>query len=336
MERLSIPNLATYLPLAPADVLLTAPIAARVLFYATPIGRLLPMAFLGFYAGSAALDWLQRSAMRRIDFARHFGVAPLSPPAATREERQDDVRQLVGQLNPLYQPLDLPQAALAVRVDQHLTDYIATITGQRVETSQQVRRFMLAHLLFPFALGATDPLTGDIAIFKSLGVLDPHVMAHEFCHRKGYFKEVEAQLLAYLALVASGETALVQAALCERLACQLWLLAGREVVAYHALTASLPLREELKRVILSRHGRPPRSSGRNRLSLMQRAYEARMRLSGQNGLSDYDEGFTNVLLALERMPPGGGPCLSDRVAAEEPLKPTTRGGSGVVFPMDQH
>jgi hypothetical protein len=42
---------------------------------------------------------------------------------------------------------------------------------------------------------------------------------------------------------------------------------------------------------------------------MRRVYDARMRMSGQNGLSDYDLGFTNFLYTFEtsasarRMPP---------------------------------
>ena len=80
-----------------------------------------------------------------------------------------------------------------------------------------VRDFALARLVFPFALGACDLLSGDVAIFRDVGVLEPHVIAHEFSHRKGYWRELEAQALAYLALTASGEAVLIQSALCERL-----------------------------------------------------------------------------------------------------------------------
>jgi len=85
-----------------------------------------------------------------------------------------------------------------------------------VRTSTEVRGFTLAKLAFPFALGACDALSGDIAIFKDTGPLEPHVLAHEFSHRKGYWKELHAQALAYLALVTSGEPVLQQAARLER------------------------------------------------------------------------------------------------------------------------
>src|SRR5690606_10583805 len=121
-----------------------------------------------------------------------------------------------------------PRAELATVVDEHLTSYVAGITGQRVETSAEVRSFGLVQGIFPFALGACDFLSGDIAIFRDTGVFEPHVIAHEFCHRKGYYKELEAQALAYLALVSSGDPLLVQSALCERLHRQIRVLSNED------------------------------------------------------------------------------------------------------------
>ena len=76
MERLRIPNLATYLPVAPSDLLLAAPVAARVLFGLSPAGRALQAAALGVYAGSALIDWAVRADARRGGRRR--------PPAAWR------------------------------------------------------------------------------------------------------------------------------------------------------------------------------------------------------------------------------------------------------------
>jgi hypothetical protein len=78
---------------------------------------------------------------------------------------------------------------LAIAVELHLTGYIASISGQRVRTSAEVRGFALIGLAFPFALGACDVLTGDITIFRDTGLLEPHIIAHELSHRKGYWKE---------------------------------------------------------------------------------------------------------------------------------------------------
>jgi len=202
-------------------------------------------------------------------------------------------------LNGSYQPMRVPTRELAEEVDRHLTEFLTDLTGQRLETSAQVRRYMLAQIVFPFALGAADPLTGDVAIFKSVGIFEPHVIAHEFCHRKGYLKEVEAQILAYLALAGSGDPVLEQSAFCERLDRQLWVLSDRDTGRYNELLVKVGLREELRLAFELRH---PTEQTYARLigPLMKGAYDARMKLTGQNGLSDYDEGFTNFLLAVER------------------------------------
>jgi hypothetical protein len=299
MERIRIPNLATYLPIAPSDMLLAAPIAARVLFGATPAGRALQMGAVGVYAGTAAIDWAVRIKAKRVDFDASFGIDPLNPPEATGPERRADAEDLVSILNERHQPMTIPRRELAEEVDRHLTDFLAELTGQRLETSAQVRSYMLAQIIFPFALGAADPLTGDVAIFQSTGVFEPHVIAHEFCHRKGYLKEVEAQVLAYLALAGSGDPVLEQSAFCERLDRQLWVLAERDAETYNQLLVDVGLCEELRKGFEVRH---PTEQTYARLvtPLMKGAYDARMKLTGQNGLSDYDEGFTNFLLAHER------------------------------------
>ncbi len=299
MDRIRIPNAATYLPIAPADLLFAAPLAARVLFGATLPGRVLQAAAVGIYAGSAAIDWALRADARRVDFKDEFDIDPLDPPPASTEERETDVSKLVDRLNDIYQPMVIPRRELAIQVDGHLTDFIAAITGQRIETSQQVRDFMLAQILFPFALGAADPLTGDVAIFKSVGVFEPHVIAHEFCHRKGYLKEVDAQILAYMALSESGDSVMEQAALCERLDRQLWVLADREPGSYNERIEASGLRSELQDALCVRH--PEEQLYAQWVGpVMKGLYDARMRLTGQNGLADYDEGFTNFLLAVER------------------------------------
>ncbi len=162
-----------------------------------------------------------------------------------REVREAEVRTLAERLNDEFVPQRRPRRELAVEVDRHLTRYIAGITGQRVRTSAEVRGFALSKLAFPFALGACDALSGDVAIFKDTGPLEPHVLAHEFSHRKGYWKELPAQVLAYLALVTSGEPVLRQAARLERFYRHLRVLAGKQSGAFERLAAAAALRPEL-------------------------------------------------------------------------------------------
>lgn len=129
---------------------------------------------------------------------------------------------------------------------------------------------------------------------RDTGIFEAHVITHEFCHRKGYFKELHAQALAYMALRSSGDPALVQSARAERLHRHLRVLAGEDTARFDALVEGLPLRPELDAAFHAL--RPaPGAYGSAVGSVMKTLYDQRMKLTGQNGLSDYDEGFTNFL-----------------------------------------
>lgn len=298
MDRIRIPNDATYSPLSLLEVALGAPILSRVLLGATLPGQLLQGAALGLYAVSAAQDWLERLGVRKIDFLQEFGADVHHLTPMPQEVREREIRLLAERLNDAYTPTRIPRVELAVEVDRHLTGYIASITGQRVETSTEVRSVSLLKVLFPFALGACDFLSGDVAIFRDTGVFEPHVIAHEFSHRKGYYKELEAQALAYLSLSASGEPVLVQSAHCERLHRHLRVLSREDPKRFAELVAQAGVRRELRASFLA--VRPQLGPVTHPVaSAMRSLYDVRMRLTGQNGLSDYDRGFTDFLYTFE-------------------------------------
>jgi hypothetical protein len=294
MEEIRIPNDATYAPFALTDVIATAPLASRILLGATLPGRVLSAAAVGIYAGSAVKDWFSRRDMRWIDFELEFGADVKTLQEMPEEARREEVRALGARLERGYTDERLPRAELAVLVNEHLTEYMARITGQRVRTSSEVRNFTLAKLVFPFAMGVCDVISGDVALFRDTGIFEPHIICHEFVHRKGYWKELHAQALSYLALMSSGNPLLVQAALAERLHRQLKVLAGEDADAYHESIEGLELREELAEELHAL--RPEAGAYETSVSLvMKRLYDERLKLTGQNGLSDYDRGFTNFL-----------------------------------------
>jgi hypothetical protein len=285
---------------APSDVVLAVPVAARLLLGATPVGRVVQAAAFGAYIGCALQDWYARLGVRKIDFLREFGADVQHLTPMPREIRDDEVRLLTERLNDAFTAERIERRELAVEVDRHLTRYIAGITGQQVQTSAEVRDFSIARLIFPFALGACDFLTGDVTLFRDVGVFEPHVIAHEFSHRKGYWKELEAQALAYLALTASDEPVLVQSALCERLHRDLRAIVGDDHPAFRDRVTSSSLRPELQAQFLElERGPAPGALDRQLESVMRRLYDERMRVTGQNGLSDYDVGFTNFLYTFE-------------------------------------
>ncbi len=293
-DEIRIPNDATYSPVSLLDVVAAAPLASRILLGATAPGRAIQLAALGLYAGSVARDWTARQGMRRIDFRAEFGadVDLLSEQPA--HSRETEVQRLAVLLNREYTDERVPRKRLAVRVNEVLTDFLASITGQRVETSSEIRDVTLAAFLFPFAVGSCEPLSGDVAIFRDTGIFEPHVVTHEFVHRKGYLKELHAQVLAYMALRNSGYPVLVQSARAERLHRQLRVLHPEDPDAFEASLSDAGLRPELMDAFLRL--RPAAGLyGSVVGEAMKKLYDARMKLTGQNGISDYDRGFTNFL-----------------------------------------
>lgn len=294
MDEIRIPNDATYAPFSLTDVIATAPLASRLLLGATLPGRVLSAAALGMYAGSAAKDWVKRLDMRWVAFQEEFGADVKTLEPMPEQARRTEIRDLSARLERDFTSDRIPRAELAKQVNRELTEYIAGVTGQRVHTSSELRGFTLASLMFPFAMGVCDIVSGDVALFKDTGILEPHVICHEFVHRKGYWKELHAQALSYLALMSSGNPVMVQAALAERLHRQLKVLAGDDHGAYHDLVDGLDLRDALADELHAL--RPPAGADEGIVSAaMKRVYDERLKVTGQNGLSDYDVGFTNFL-----------------------------------------
>lgn len=299
MDEIRIPNDATYAPFSLTDVIATAPLASRLLLGATLPGRVLSAAALGMYAGSAVKDWVSRRDMRWIDFQREFGCDIKTLDEMPDADRRDEVVRLALRLDEGYTEERIPREELAVAVNGHLTEYMAGITGQRVHTSSEVRDFTLAKLVFPFAMGVCDVLSGDVALFRDTGIFEPHIICHEFVHRKGYWKELHAQGLSYLALMSSGDPVMVQSALAERLHRQLKVISGEDHQAYHDLVDTLDMRQTLRDEMHAL--RPDPGVYESSVSLvMKKIYDERLKLTGQNGLSDYDVGFTNFLWTFSK------------------------------------
>jgi hypothetical protein len=299
MDEIHIPNDATYAPFSLTDVIATAPLASRLLLGATLPGRVLSAAALGLYAGSAVKDWVSRRDMRWIDFQREFGADVKTLEEMPDGARRDEIERLARRLDDGWTAERIPRAELAVAVNGHLTEYMASVTGQRVYTSSEVRDFTLARLVFPFALGVCDVISGDVALFRDAGIFEAHIICHEFVHRKGYWKELHAQALSYLALMSSGDPVMVQSALAERLHRQLKAIAGEDHQAYHDLVDGLEVCAEISEELHAL--RPDPGVYESSVSLvMKKIYDERLKLTGQNGLSDYDVGFTNFLWTFSK------------------------------------
>ncbi|MDE2796232.1 MAG: DUF3810 family protein [Gemmatimonadota bacterium] len=298
METIRIPNSATYSPVSLTDLMFAAPLATRLLLGATLPGRLVQAAAAGAYAGCVLSDWASRRGVRKIDFLATYGADVKHMDEMPVARREEDVQRYSEELMRIYEPVARSRSAVAADINERLTTYIAGITGQRVETSSSVREMTLARLIMPFASGSCDVLSGDVAVFRATGVFEPHILAHEFCHRKGYLKELEAQALAYLALSRSRDPQLRQSALAERVYRNLRVLDNDDPARYGELLEETPLDGPVLEDFLRL--RPPDQRAGTFATAMRELYDSRMKLTGQNGLSDYDRGFTNFLYTYER------------------------------------
>lgn len=255
---------------------------------------------LTLWIASGALDFFYKRKANKINFKKTFGVNPWNMGNMPESERKREVSELVEKINDEYVSEKIKRRELAALVNEELTDYISSKTGERVETSSNLRSFGISKLIFPFASGACDPIGGDVYVYKSTGIFEPHLIAHEFAHRKGYFKELEAQVLAYLALRVSNEPVLRQAAACERLSRDIVVLSdgrkNREKIT--ETFQSCGLREEVRKDFIK--GKKGLGIyGKAVSAVMMPLYKLRMKLTGQRGLEDYDQGFTDFLYNIK-------------------------------------
>ena len=89
----------------------------------------LSAAALGMYAGSAVKDWVIRRDMRWVDFQREYGADVRTLEEMPETARRDEIERIAARLDEIYTPERIPRADLAVAVNGHLTEYIASVTG---------------------------------------------------------------------------------------------------------------------------------------------------------------------------------------------------------------
>lgn len=232
--------------------------------------------------------------LKNLDFQKHFGADVKTLERQSLDGRLDEIEALTEKLNDEYVPQNYEKKELARLVNRELENYLESITGEAVRTSSRIRKHGFFQVLFPFALGACSPIDGEIYIFKDTGVFEPHLITHELAHRHGYGKELHAQALAYLALMNSKNPVFMQSANCERLNRQIMVVNDCDRKQARFFTERSDLRAELRKDFLKLMRRRGIYEGVVSLAILP-LYQLRMKLTGQNGLQDYAEGFTNFL-----------------------------------------
>lgn len=300
-EKLVLPNLIVHSPIAfpnaflavmASNLLLTALSETYAASFFPILSSKLSMFLGGGYFISAGIDKL-KGFRRDIDFKQHFGIEPRSAEVMPKDARIKEAGTLIEKLNDEFVAQEYTSRELGQMVDEIVTTYIASLTGQRIETSHRVReRGVLLYL--SGMVGITDRGGGDVWVTNRRRVRMPHFIAHEFCHRKGYANELEVQILAYFALKGSDEPAFRQAALAERLYRTLSSLPESEKTL---VLEKKPVRNELQNDICPTYKMNP----------LQLAfaipfaflYLAKMKATKQaGGFKDYGEGLTNFLYAV--------------------------------------
>ncbi len=234
----------------------------------------------------------------KINFLETFGADVKHHKEVPLEKRISEIDELTEKVNDEYIPQEHERKYLAQEVNRKLTAFIAEKSGVEVHSSDNVRNFGIAKLIFPFAKGYYNFLDGEIGLFGNLGVFEPHRMAHEFAHRKGYLIELEAQVLAYLSLINSYDKELMQSAYCERLFSDMDVVADFNDDKFKETIETSALRGELKQDFQKRIGKEGLYE-KVVSFIMMPIYNLRMKLTGQNGVEDYSLGFTNFLYTIE-------------------------------------
>ena len=117
------------------------------------------------YTGSSMLDYIKRLKIKKIDFMEAYGADVKHLDKMPENVRKQEITDLIQKVNDEYTPDKYERKELAKVVDKHLTDYIQSITGQKVITSTEFREWGVSKILMPSALGACDPLSGEVYIY---------------------------------------------------------------------------------------------------------------------------------------------------------------------------
>ena len=208
-----------------------------------------------------------------------------------KDQRVKEAETLIEKLNDEFVEQSYSNNELGKRVDEVVTSYIAALTGQRIETSSRIRKTGVIPYLLPIAEGFTDPFGGEVWVPNKKKVRRPHIVAHEFCHRKGYRQELEVQILAYFALRTSEDPIFRQAAYAERLYRTLDSLSQSE---QSSVLEQHPVREELKEDICDTPKLNPLQLAV--LIPFSGLYLLKMKKTNQTGgFKDYGEGLINFI-----------------------------------------
>jgi len=327
-----IPNIITYLPVSTSDLL----IGGLALFYSS---RLLNLG-IGLVPNEAMpyadqiINWYlphYSSMLVNYTFAGIVvsGVIDyiLTPKISCKEDiseklyverkyvntkkRKDKINELCLEISDEYTEKTHTMKEEAEIANKTLEDIIYKIEGVKVKTSDKIKNSYLTKYIMPHALGGCNIISNDIDIYKKLPYISFSIIAHELAHRKRYFKENDAEVLAHLAGFATKDPVFIQSSKVSRLRreCQT-LFEKYENVSkelrkqvdkeYEDFLNDLKLPQKIKDFVIEnefkRHSIIVECMKKGQIAM----YRLIMKLFGQKeGPSRYTRIFTEDLYALE-------------------------------------
>ncbi|MCM2325162.1 MAG: DUF3810 family protein [Candidatus Woesearchaeota archaeon] len=211
-----------------------------------------------------------------------------------KNQLRSDVKKLIRAINEEYSETDLSLDELNDQVGDAIERYLFKRTGEKIGFSHKIKQGNQIFYDYLGIIGLTNIIDRDITLFKVNKHFSPFVSAHEFCHRIGYFRELDANAIAYQALIESGNPVLRQSARLMRLDYTLDLLLHDSKDSKIDTARRFGLKKELcpdmefyddNRTGLAKLGYKSFIS----------AYGLMMKLTKQNGIGGYSLGFINYL-----------------------------------------
>ncbi|MBU4501576.1 MAG: DUF3810 family protein [Nanoarchaeota archaeon] len=334
-----VPNLATYSPVSTSDIIIgglgvnLACFAASFGLDIVPVETIIKHDWLynvysainyhiPYYTatvmnytmlgmlGSAGLDFLCRPRIsRKKDVSEKLDAPRGNTDIMTRLHKIDDICYAI---NYDYTEKEYTMQEEAKIASDTLDEIIYKIEGVRQKTSSKVRNSKVMKYIFPHALGGCNLLSREIDFFGQMPYMSFSISAHELAHRKSYFKENDAEVLAHLAGFMTRDPVFIQSARYSRLRreCQTIfekydkhnsdIPAKKLEKDYIDFVKVLKIPDKMKELYLKEEFKPFSLAERAIMKVQIPLYKILMRIFGQKeGLIRYTGFFTEDLYALE-------------------------------------
>lgn len=328
-----IPNLITYLPVSTSDLIF----GGLGLFYVSRLLNIgleaLPNEMIPYT--NQIINWYlphYSTLLVNTTFAGMIGsgiIDYLRTPKISHKEdiseklfterkyvniktRKDKVNELCLEISDDYTEKTRHMKEEAEIANKTLEDIIYQIEGVRIKTSDKIKNSYLTKYLMPHALGGCNIISSDIDIFQQLPYISFSTVAHELAHRKRYFKENDAEVLAHLAGFATKDPVFIQSSRVSRLRREYQTIfekygnINKEMRKQlneecEDFLNDLKLPYKVKEFIIASEFRKHNLITEGMKKGQMALYKAIMKIFGQKeGLNRYTRVFTEDLYALEK------------------------------------